>query len=176
MKKIKGAVYILAIISIINFVNKYTNFSRIINTGSPKVEINEEYIVYDEKDDEVSKNKDINKVELNDLKNIGISKNKITKIKEYKNFIGSIYDIEKIYGISKQDKEKIDKYYFVSDVKFNKYNINELNNRELKMLGFANKEVEYIEFLKGKGNINSNIDLKDKVNNEILKRSIKFDE
>ena len=62
MKKIKGAVYILAIISIINFVNKYTNFSRIINTGSPKVEINEEYIVYDEKDDKVSKNKDKRKV------------------------------------------------------------------------------------------------------------------
>ena len=110
------------------------------------------------------------------MMNIGISKNKISKIKEYKNFIGSIYDIEKIYGISKQDKEKIDKYYFVSDVKFNKYNINELNNRELKILGFANKEVEYIEYLKSKGNINSNIDLKDKVNNEILKRSIKFDE
>ena len=105
-----------------------------------------------------------------------MNKNKISKIKEYKNFIGSIYDIEKIYGISKQDKEKIDKYYFVSDVKFNKYNINELNNRELKILGFANKEVEYIEYLKSKGNINSNIDLKDKVNNEILKRSIKFDE
>ena len=121
--------------------------------------------MYDEKDDEVIKNKDINKIDLNDLKNIGISKNKISKIKEYKNFIGSIYDIEKIYGISKQDKEKIDKYYFVSDVKFNKYNINELNNRELK-----------IEYLKSKGNINSNIDLKDKVNNEILKRSIKFDE
>ena len=44
------------------------------------------------------------------------------------------------------------------------------------MLGFNKKEVEYIEFLKRKGNINSNIDLKDKVNNEILKRSIKFDE
>ena len=28
--------------------------------------------------------------------------------------------------------------------------------------------------MKSKGNINSNIDLKDKVNNEILKRSIKF--
>ena len=160
MKKIRGAVYLFSIIAIINFLNKYTNFSEIINTGSPKVEINEEYIVYDEKDDEVSKNKDINKIDLNDLKNIGISKN----------------DIEKIYGISKQDKEKIDKYYFVSDVKFNKYNINELNNRELKILGFANKEVEYIEYLKSKGNINSNIDLKDKVNNEILKRSIKFDE
>ena len=157
MKKFRGAVSLFSIIAIINFLNKYTNFSEIINTGSPKVEINEEYIVYDEKDDEVSKNK-------------------ISKIKEYKNFIGSIYDIEKIYGISKQDKEKIDKYYFVSDVKFNKYNINELNNRELKILGFANKEVEYIEYLKSKGNINSNIDLKDKVNNEILKRSIKFDE
>jgi hypothetical protein len=176
VKKFRGAVYLFSIIAIINFLNKYTNFSEIINTGSPKVEINEEYIVYDEKDDEVSKNKDINKIDLNDLKNIGISKNKISKIKEYKNFIGSIYDIEKIYGISKQDKEKIDKYYFVSDVKFNKYNINELNNRELKILGFANKEVEYIEYLKSKGNINSNIDLKDKVNNEILKRSIKFDE
>ena len=42
------------------------------------------------------------------------------------------------------------------------------------MLGFNKKEVEYIEYLKSKGNINSNIDLKDKVNNEILKRSIKF--
>ena len=157
MKKIRGAIYLFSIIAIINFLNKYTNFSEIINTGSPNVEINEEYSVYDENDDEVSKNK-------------------ISKIKEYKNFIGIIYDIEKIYGISKQDKEKIDKYYFVSDVKFNKYNINELNNRELKILGFANKEVEYIEYLKSKGNINSNIDLKDKVNNEILKRSIKFDE
>ena len=96
MKKFRGAVYLFFIIAIINFLNKYTNFSEIINTGSPKVEINEEYIVYDEKDDEVSKNKDINKIDLNDLKNIGISKNKISKIKEYKNFIGSIYDIEKI--------------------------------------------------------------------------------
>ena len=174
MKKFSRGIYLLFLVLIINFLNKYTNFAETINTSTPSVDINEEYIICNEKDEKNSDNKDINKIDLNDLRDIGISLSKINKIKKYKSFVGSIYDIESIYGLSREDKDTINKYYFVSETVFNKYNINDLDSKELRMLGFNKKEVEYIEYLKSKGNINSNIDLKDKVNNEILKRSIKF--
>jgi hypothetical protein len=174
VKKFSRGIYLLFLVLIINFLNKYTNFAETINTSTPSVDINEEYIIYNEKDEKNSDNKDINKIDLNDLRDIGISLSKINKIKKYKSFVGSIYDIESIHGLSKKDKDTINKYYFVSETVFNKYNINDLDSKELRMLGFNKKEVEYIEYLKSKGNINSNIDLKDKVNNEILKRSIKF--
>ena len=105
MKKIRGALYLFSIIAIINFLNKYTSFSEIIKTGSPKVEINEEAV---EKAKKLGQKllvevklhgkepKDIANIVVNKFKELGIEKQYMIVSLDLK----LVEEIKKIDGVN----------------------------------------------------------------------------
>lgn len=175
MRKIKYFLSFIIVIGVLNVAKIYIdNDSKYM---MPKIEINEELVFQTEKELNYI---DINKASLEDLVNIGISKKSAIKVIEIRNFLGNIYSprqINNIKGIKKEDRKIIiDKLVINSDEdKYIKRNINLLTSEELSLLGFNKKEIKYILELKEKGIINSDIDLKDKVNKEILSKYIFFE-
>lgn len=120
------------------------------------------------------KKKDINTVKIDKISNILTSK-KAEKILEYKKFVGTISsldELEEIKGITKDDVNILKKYFLDYSKKrnFTKYDINKISRKDLEKLGFTKEEIKYIFKLRKKGKIRSDIDLKDKVNEKLLKQ------
>ena len=116
---------------------------------------------------------DINNIEYKDLLKLGINKNKAEKFIKYRDETGIIKDITEVKNISgfgKSGLEIAQKFLFVDkdkiknskknyDREITKYNINKSNDKELKKIGFTNKEIKKLLPEIEKNNIRSNIDL-----------------
>ena len=116
---------------------------------------------------------DINNVEYKDLLKLGINKKKAEKLIKYRDEIGIIKNIDEVKNISgfgKTGLEIAQKFLFVDNEKIQnpienykrnitKYNINKSNEKELKKIGFTNKEIKKLLPEIEKNNIRSNVDL-----------------
>ena len=116
---------------------------------------------------------DINNIEYKDLLKLGINKNKAEKFVKYRDEVGIIRNIDEVKNISgfgKTGLEIAQKFLFVDNEKIKnskenygreivKYNINKLNDKELKKIGFSNKEIKKLLPEIEKNNIRSNVDL-----------------
>ena len=116
---------------------------------------------------------DINNIEYKDLLKLGINKNKAEKFVKYRDEVGIIKNIDEVKNVSgfgKTGLEIAQKFLFVDNEKIKnskenygreivKYNINKLNDKELKKIGFSNKEIKKLLPEIEKNNIRSNVDL-----------------
>ena len=116
---------------------------------------------------------DINIIEYKDLLKLGINKNKAEKFIKYRDEVGIIKDIAEVKNISgfgKSGLEIAQKFLFVDKDKIKnskknygseitRYNINKSSDKELKKIGFTNKEIKKLLLEIEKNNIRSNIDL-----------------
>ena len=116
---------------------------------------------------------DINNIEYKDLLKLGINKNKAEKFVKYRDKVGIIKNIDEVKNVSgfgKTGLEIAQKFLFVDNEKIKnskenygreivKYNINKLNDKELKKIGFSNKEIKKLLPEIEKNNIRSNVDL-----------------
>ncbi|ACV40081.1 helix-hairpin-helix domain-containing protein [Leptotrichia buccalis] len=116
---------------------------------------------------------DINNIEYKDLLKLGINKNKAEKFVKYRDEVGIIRNIDEVKNVSgfgKTGLEIAQKFLFVDNEKIKnskenygreivKYNINKLNDKELKKIGFSNKEIKKLLPEIEKNNIRSNVDL-----------------
>lgn len=116
---------------------------------------------------------DINNIEYKDLLKLGINKNKAEKFVKYRDEVGVIRNIDEVKNVSgfgKTGLEIAQKFLFVDTEKIKnskenygreivKYNINKLNDKELKKIGFSNKEIKKLLPEIEKNNIRSNVDL-----------------
>ena len=116
---------------------------------------------------------DINNIEYKDLLKLGINKNKAEKFVKYRDEVGIIRNIDEVKNVSgfgKTGLEIAQKFLFVDNEKIKnskenygreivKYNINRLNDKELKKIGFSNKEIKKLLPEIEKNNIRSNVDL-----------------
>ena len=116
---------------------------------------------------------DINNIEYKDLLKLGINKNKAEKFVKYRDEVGIIRNIDEVKNVSgfgKTGLEIAQKFLFVDNEKIKnskenygreivKYNINKLNDKELKKIGFTNKEIKKLFPEIEKNNIRSNVDL-----------------
>ena len=116
---------------------------------------------------------DINNIEYKDLLKLGINKNKAEKFVKYRDEVGIIRNIDEVKNVSgfgKTGLEIAQRFLFVDNEKIKnskenygreivKYNINKLNDKELKKIGFSNKEIKKLLPETEKNNIRSNVDL-----------------
>ena len=116
---------------------------------------------------------DINNIEYKDLLKLGINKNKAEKFVKYRDEVGIIRNIDEVKNVSgfgKTGLEIAQRFLFVDNEKIKnskenygreivKYNINKLNDKELKKIGFSNKEIKKLLPEIEKNNIRSNVDL-----------------
>jgi hypothetical protein len=134
---------------------------------------------------------DINNIEYKDLLKLGINKNKAEKFVKYRDEVGIIRNIDEVKNVSgfgKTGLEIAQKFLFVDNEKIKnskenygreivKYNINKLNDKELKKIGFSNKEIKKLLPEIEKNNIRSNVDLEKIIGKERyveIKDKIKF--
>ena len=157
------------------------NFLRLLieDKNIPEIEISKEK---NYKKDKVKKETDltksnvkfdINNIEYKDLLKLGINKNKAEKFVKYRDEVGIIRNIDEVKNVSgfgKTGLEIAQKFLFVDNEKIKnskenygreivKYNINKLNDKELKKIGFSNKEIKKLLPEIEKNNIRSNVDL-----------------
>ena len=157
------------------------NFLRLLieEKNIPEIEISKEKNYKKDKakkDNDLTKSNvkfDINSIEYKDLLKLGINKNKAEKFVKYRDEVGIIKDVNEVKNVSgfgKSGLEIAQKFLFVDDEKvqnprqnygreITKYNINKLNEKELKKIGFANKEIKKLLPETEKNNIRSNVDL-----------------
>ena len=157
------------------------NFLRLLieDKNIPEIEISKEKNYKKEKakkDADLTKSNvkfDINNVEYKDLLKLGINKNKAEKFVKYRDEVGiikNINEVKNISGFGKSGLEIAQKFLFVDNEKIQdstknygreitKYSINKLNEKELKKIGFTNKEIKKLLPEIEKSNIKSNIDL-----------------
>jgi len=157
------------------------NFLRLLieDKNTPEIEINREKNYKKDKakkDTDLTKSNvkfDINSIEYKDLLKLGINKNKAEKFVKYRDEVGVIKDVNEVKNISgfgKSGLEIAQKFLFVDNEKIQnskqnygheitKYNINKLNEKELKKIGFTNKEIKKLLPEIEKNNIRSNVEL-----------------
>ena len=157
------------------------NFLRLLieDNNIPEIEIGKAKNYQKEKakkDSDLTKSNvkfDINNVEYKDLLKLGINKKKAEKLIKYRDEIGIIKNIDEVKNISgfgKTGLEIAQKFLFVDNEKIQnpienykrnitKYNINKSNEKELKKIGFTNKEIKKLLPEIEKNNIRSNVDL-----------------
>ena len=157
------------------------NFLRLLieEKNIPEIEISKEKNYKKEKakkDADLTKSNvkfDINNIEYKDLLKLGINKNKAEKFVKYRDEVGIIRNIDEVKNVSGFGKiglEIAQKFLFVDNEKIKnskenygreivKYNINKLNDKELKKIGFSNKEIKKLLPEIEKNNIRSNVDL-----------------
>lgn len=142
----------------------------------PKIEINEE-VEYQkegaEKFNKIEGKRDVNTVTYEELIKLGFTKKQSEKIIEFRKFIGTIEDLEELrriprFGDTGLSKAKKTLYISTENIVENgttdnekKYNINKISDDEMKLLGLTKKEIKDIKLLREKGEIRSNIDLKE---------------
>lgn len=178
------------------------NFLRLVieDKNIPNIEINEE-ITYQKdeakKENDLSDTKekyDVNNVSYDELLKLGFSKSKAEKLVKFRDEIGIISDINDLKNISRFGETGIKlakKYLFVDNEKiknpednyngrnYTVFNINELDEEKLKMIGFTKKEINKLLPEIKNGNIHSNLDLEKIIGNEKyekVEKRIKFSE
>ena len=156
------------------------NFLRLLieEKNIPEIEISKEKNYKKEKakkDADLTKSNvkfDINNVEYKDLLKLGINKNKAEKFVKYRDEVGIIKDVNEVKNISGFGKSGLEIAQKFQDSTKNyereitKYNINKLNEKELKKIGFTNKEIKKLLPEIEKNNIRSNVDLEKVIGKE----------
>lgn len=128
------------------------------------IEINEEIKVLEYKDEneylktsdenEKIEKKDINIVSYIYLIEIGLTDKKANDFIEYRNFVGTVRNFDELKKIPNFTKKYIEILKEKTEIKLdnlllNKYDINELNERQLKFLGISKKEIDkFLEYRK----------------------------
>lgn len=157
------------------------NFLRLLieEKNIPEIEISKEKNYKKDKakkDTDLTKSNvkfDINSIEYKDLLKLGINKNKAEKFVKYRDEVGIIKDVDEVKNVSgfgKSGLEIAQKFLFVNNEKIQnsrqnygreitKYYINKSNEKELKKIGFTNKEIKKLIPEIEKNNIRSNMDL-----------------
>lgn len=141
MKKI-----LLAIFSIILVILVSEYLPRINrDIDEPHVEINENvtYKTYGEKDVK----KEINDISYGDIKDIDISKKKMDKIMEYKEYMGGIKrvcDLKAIPRFTDSDIKKLESVFKDSNISYKVHNINKASELELRYLGLNKQSIKKI--------------------------------
>ena len=169
MKKLNKYVLIVLTLLILSFVTNYLNKEK-----NSFVDINEniEYQTYDEK-------KSINNIDYLDFKNTSISNRKIQEILEYKDYMGAINNVSELEVISRITKEDINilKELFKDEKFYSSYrahNINKATRKQLKFIGFSNKNINKILKYRANKEIENLIELKDIIGDEKIKGGIIF--
>ncbi|CAM3239486.1 helix-hairpin-helix domain-containing protein [Streptobacillus felis] len=174
MRKLKYILVILSMLFIFNFIKTF--FTKEDNV--PRVEINEELVF--QNDNENKEKLDINNVMIDEILKIGLSIKEAYKIIEYRDFVGYIDTVDnlvRIKGINRNNIDKYKKIFLVEDTEekeYVKHNINELSEDELFMLGFSKDNVRYILEIRNNKEIRSDLELKGKVNMNVVNKHIKF--
>ena len=193
MKKMKYVIiFIMLLIS--------GNFLRLVieDKNVPDIEISEEKVY---KKNEAKKENDltgikekldINSVSFEELLKLGFSKSKAEKLMDYREEMGIISDFSQLKNVPRFGEAGIKqakKYLFIDMEKlknpsenyngrdFIKYNINNLDEDRLKLIGFTKKEIKLLMPLIGEKKIRSNIDLEKVIGKERygeLEKRIKF--
>ena len=193
MKKMKYVIiFIMLLIS--------GNFLRLVieDKNVPDIEISEEKVY---KKNEAKKENDltgikekldINSVNFEELLKLGFSKSKAEKLMDYREEVGIISDFSQLKNVPRFGEAGIKqakKYLFIDMEKlknpsenyngrdFIKYNINNLDEDRLKLIGFTKKEIKLLMPLIGEKKIRSNIDLEKVIGKERyreLEKRIKF--
>ncbi len=193
MKKMKYVIiFIMLLIS--------GNFLRLVieDKNVPDIEISEEEVY---KKNEAKKENDltgikekldINSVSFEELLKLGFSKSKAEKLMDYREEVGIISDFSQLKNVPRFGEAGIKqakKYLFIDMEKlknpsenyngrdFIKYNINNLDEDRLKLIGFTKKEIKLLMPLIGEKKIRSNIDLEKVIGKERygeLEKRIKF--
>ena len=193
MKKMKYVIiFIMLLIS--------GNFLRLVieDKNVPDIEISEEKVykkneAKNENDLTGIKEKlDINSVNFEELLKLGFSKSKAEKLMDYREEVGIISDFSQLKNVPRFGEAGIKqakKYLFIDMEKlknpsenyngrdFIKYNINNLDEDRLKLIGFTKKEIKLLMPLIGEKKIRSNIDLEKVIGKERygeLEKRIKF--
>ena len=157
------------------------NFLRLLieDKNIPEIEISKEKNYKKDKakkDTDLTKSNikfDINNIEYKDLLKLGINKNKAEKFVKYRDEVGIIKDINEVKNISgfgKTGLEIAQKFLFIDNEKIKnpnenyrreltKYSISKSNEKDLKKIGFTNKEIKKLLPEIEKNNIRSNVDL-----------------
>ncbi|WP_064609220.1 helix-hairpin-helix domain-containing protein [Streptobacillus moniliformis] len=184
MKKLKYILTILLLLFAFNFIKNILGIEKISNV--PNVEINEELVFQDENQNENQNgNQDEKKLNINDVSFEEIVENGFSskigyKIIEYRSFVGHIDNLEnlvRIKGISKNNLNELKKKFYAqkaSSKEYMKHNINYLDEEGLYLLGFSKKEIKNIVYIRELKEIKSELDLKDKVNMDIINKHIIF--
>ena len=176
------------------------NFLRLVieDKNVPDIEISEEKVY---KKNEAKKENDltgikekldINSVNFEELLKLGFSKSKAEKLMDYREEVGIISDFSQLKNVPRFGEAGIKqakKYLFIDMEKlknpsenyngrdFIKYNINNLDEDRLKLIGFTKKEIKLLMPLIGEKKIRSNIDLEKVIGKERygeLEKRIKF--
>lgn len=172
--KVKYILIFIILLIVGNFLRLFVETSNI-----PKIDIKEEISYNKEKAKKESdlsqtdKKFDVNNVEFDELLKLGFSKTKSEKLIEFREKVGIIQNLDDLKNVKKFGEsglKQAKKYLFVDDEKiknpnesygrnFEKFNINELDEDELKMIGFTKKEIKQILVEIKKDGIRSNLDL-----------------
>ena len=158
--KLKIAVFLIILVLAGNVLKIFIN-----DNIKTKVEIDESGLSLKQKDDSQNHNKiDINKSEYEDFIAAGFSKSQAEKISVYKDFAGDIFSLDElsaVKGFGRAGIEKAKEILYISDGKKerNRHNINKLNEENLKLTGFTNKEIKIILPVIKNKKIRSNIEL-----------------
>ncbi len=193
MKKMKYVIiFIMLLIS--------GNFLRLVieDKNVPDIEISEEKVY---KKNEAKKENDltgikekldINSVSFEELLKLGFSKSKAEKLMDYREEMGIISDFSQLKNVPRFGEAGIKqakKYLFIDMEKlknpsenyngrdFIKYNINNLDEDRLKLIGFTKKEIKLLMPYIGEKKIRSNVDLEKVIGKERyreLEKRIKF--
>ena len=193
MKKIKyDIIFIMLLIS--------GNFLRLVieDKNVPDIEISEEKVY---KKNEAKKENDltgikekldINSVSFEELLKLGFSKSKAEKLMDYREEMGIISVFSQLKNVPRFGEAGIKqakKYLFIDMEKlknpsenyngrdFIKYNINNLDEDRLKLIGFTKKEIKLLMPYIGEKKIRSNVDLEKVIGKERyreLEKRIKF--
>ena len=193
MKKMKYVIiFIMLLIS--------GNFLRLVieDKNVPDIEISEEKVY---KKNEAKKENDltgikekldINSVNFEELLKLGFSKSKAEKLMDYREEVGIISDFSQLKNVPRFGEAGIKqakKYLFIDMEKlknpsenyngrdFIKYNINNLDEDRLKLIGFTKKEIKLLMPYIGEKKIRSNVDLEKVIGKERyreLEKRIKF--
>mgnify|MGYP003617619427 FL=1 len=186
--KINYIIFLVVLLIVGNYLRL-----KVEENNVPKIEINEE-VEYQkegaEKLNKIESKKDINTVTYGELIKLGFTKKQSEKIIEFKKFIGKIENLEDLKRIPRfgdTGLSKAKKTLYVNtentvenDVTDNekKYNINKISDDEMKLLGLTKKEIKDVKLLREKGEIRSNIDLKEIFSEKRyseIERSIEFE-
>ncbi len=138
------------------------------------VEINEEIVLKEYK----TGLKSINDISYEDYRTLNISKNKIDSILDYKKYMGSINnikDLDNIPRITYQDIEKISQFFKDNpNPIYKKHNINNASVKQLKYLGFSNKQIKKILKYRKNNKIKNLLELESIVGKSYRNKSISF--
>ena len=193
--KIKHVVIFVILLTAGNFLRLYIEDKNI-----PDIEISEEAFYKKDKakkENDLSKTEkkfDVNSITYDELLKLGFQKSKAEKIIEFRDEMGIISDIKEMKYIPRfgdAGVKQAKKYLYVDTEKIKKpaenyngknlrkYNINNVDEDTLKILGFTKKEITKLMPEIKNGNIRSNIDFEKIIGSERyeeVEKRIKYSE